>query len=103
MSITSRELAYAATTGSFTRNFRHLLPVPRFMVRGPFMPGQSAPKDTKPKDRIKYWNIVPGDFVRLRGDTKGTIHEVFKVNKLTNRVLLKKEINKEVRGSEYGG
>ncbi|KAI0637768.1 hypothetical protein C8Q77DRAFT_1153484 [Trametes polyzona] len=95
MFIQAKELAYAATSQTFTRNFRHLLPVPRFLVRGPMLPGQSRPKDTKPKDRIKYWNIVPGDFVRLRGDTKGTIHEVFKVNKLTNRVLLKKEINKE--------
>ena len=96
MSITSRELAYAATTGSFTRNFRHLLPVPRFLVRGPFMPGQSKPKDTKPKDRIKHWNIVPGDFVKIRGDTNGHVHEVHRVNKLSNRVILKREINKAV-------
>ncbi|OJT10480.1 hypothetical protein TRAPUB_12918 [Trametes pubescens] len=94
MPISAKELAYAATTQAFTRNFRHLLPVPRFLVRGPFLPGQSRPKDTKPKDRIKHWNIVPGDFVRLRGDTKGAIHEVFRVNKISNRVLLKKEINK---------
>ncbi|PIL36731.1 hypothetical protein GSI_00420 [Ganoderma sinense ZZ0214-1] len=94
MSITSRELAYAATTGSFMRNFRHLLPVPRFMVRGPFLPGQSVPKDTKPKDRIKYWNIVPGDFIKIRGETNGPVHEVHRVNKLSNRVILKREINK---------
>ncbi|KAI0829408.1 hypothetical protein BC628DRAFT_1314938 [Trametes gibbosa] len=95
MPVTAKELAFAATTQAFTRNFRHLLPVPRFLVRGPFMPGQPRPKDTKPKDRIKHWNIVPGDFVRLRGDTKGTIREVHRVNKLSNRVLLKKEVNKE--------
>ncbi|TBU42148.1 hypothetical protein BD309DRAFT_963789 [Dichomitus squalens] len=94
MSITYRELASAASTAGFTRNFRHLLPVPRFLVRGPFMPGQPVPKDTKLKDRIKYWNIVPGDFVKLRGDTNGTLHEVHKVNKLSNRVILKREINK---------
>ena len=96
MSITAKELAYAATTQVFTRNFRHLLPVPRFLVRGPFMPGQPKPKDTKPTDRIKYWNIVPGDFVRLRGDTKSVVHEVFRVNKLSNRVILKREINRAV-------
>ena len=61
------------------------------------MPGQPIPKDTKPKDRIKYWNIVPGDFVKLRGDTNATVHEVHKVNKLTNRVILKREVNKAVR------
>ena len=96
MSITFKELSAAATTAGFTRNFRHLLPVPRFLVRGPFMPGQPIPKDTKPKDRIKYWNIVPGDFVKLRGDTNATVHEVHKVNKLTNRVILKREVNKAV-------
>ncbi len=94
--ISAKELAYAVTTQAFTRNFRHLLPVPRFLVRGPLLPGQSRPKDTKPKDRIQYWNIVPGDLVKLRGDTKGTVHEVFRVNKLSNRVILKREINKAV-------
>ncbi|KAI0771479.1 hypothetical protein BD413DRAFT_548891 [Trametes elegans] len=94
MSITAKELAYAATSQVFTRSFRHLLPVPRFLVRGPFMPGQPKPKDTKPKDRIKFWNIVPGDYVRVRGDTSGTIREVHKVNKISNRVLLKREVNK---------
>ncbi len=96
MPITARELSYAAKTQVFTRNFRHLLPVPRFLVRGPFMHGQSKPKDTKPKDRIKFWNIVPGDFVKLRNDSKGTVHEVHKINKLSNRVILKREINKAV-------
>lgn len=64
------------------------------MVRGPFMPGQPVPKDTKPKDRIKHWNIVPGDFVKIRGETNGPVHEVHRVNKLSNRVILKREINK---------
>ena len=46
MSITAKELTFAATTQAFTRNLRHLLPVPRFLLRGPFLPGQSRPKDT---------------------------------------------------------
>ncbi|KAI9001159.1 hypothetical protein BD414DRAFT_473804 [Trametes punicea] len=94
MSISTRELYFAATTQPFTRHFRHLLPVPRFLLRHPPMPGDPKPKDTRPKDRIKFWNIVPGDYVRLRGDTKGTIHEVHRVNKLSNRVLLKRELNR---------
>ena len=96
MSITAKELAFAASPQAFTRHFRHLLPVPRFLVRGPFMPGQSKPKDTKLKDRIKLWNFVPGDFVKLKGDTKGVLHEVHRVNKLSNRVILKREMNKAV-------
>ena len=46
-------------------------------------------KSVKPKDRIKWWNIVPGDQVRLLGDTEGTIHEVLSINRLSNRVFLK--------------
>ena len=94
MHITAKELAYAASTQAFTRNLRHLLPVPRFLVKGPFLPGQNKPKDTKPKDRIKSWNIVPGDFVRLRGDTAGSVREVHRVNKLSNRVILKREVDR---------
>ena len=62
----------------------------------PLHAGQSKPKDTKPKDRIKHWNIVPGDFVKIRGDTNGPVHEVHRVNKLSNRVILKRETNKAV-------
>ena len=65
--------------------------------------GQDAPtvKVVKQQDRIKYWNIVPGDFVRLRGDSKGVVHEVHRVNKLSNRVILKREINKPVSPAGY--
>ena len=100
MSITWKELATAATSKVYTRDFRHLLPVPRYLIRAPRLPGQTAPKDTEPKDRIKFWNIVPGDFVRLRGDTSGSVHEVQKVNKLSNRVILKREDNKVSKSFE---
>lgn len=46
-------------------------------------------KAVKPRDRIKYWNIVPGDRVRIIGDKEGQVLEVFKINKLSNRVYLK--------------
>lgn len=45
-------------------------------------------KDVKPKDRIKWWNIVPGDHVRVSGDPDGAIHEVKAINKYSNRVYL---------------
>ena len=45
-------------------------------------------KDVKPKDRIKWWNIVPGDQVRVAGDPDGHIHEVRGINKFSNRVYL---------------
>jgi hypothetical protein len=50
-----------------------------------------------PKDRIKFWNIVPGDKIRLLGDSTQKIHEVFRVNKLDNTVHLLKDANKGVR------
>lgn len=46
-------------------------------------------KAAKPQDRIKYWNIVPGDRVRIIGDKGGQVQEVAKINKLSNRVYLK--------------
>lgn len=46
-------------------------------------------KSVKPKDRIKYWNVVPGDRVRIIGDKDRRILEVAKINKLSNRVYLK--------------
>ena len=39
--------------------------------------------------------------MKLRGDTNATVHEVHKVNKLTNRVILKREVNKAVRVYSY--
>jgi len=46
-------------------------------------------KSAKPKDRIKYWNIVPGDQVRISGEETKTIYEVMSINKLRNQVRLK--------------
>jgi len=47
--------------------------------------------ETKTKDRIMKWNIVPGDFVRARGDPKTEVgmHEVRAVNKYSNMVFVK--------------
>jgi len=47
--------------------------------------------ETKTKDRIMKWNIVPGDFVRARGDprTEVGMQEVRAINKYTNMVFVK--------------
>lgn len=47
--------------------------------------------ETKTKDRIMKWNIVPGDFVRAQGDprTEVGMHEVRAINKYTNMVFVK--------------
>ncbi|KAA1466076.1 hypothetical protein DENSPDRAFT_830823 [Dentipellis sp. KUC8613] len=78
----------AAVSTPFTKDFRHLQPVPRHWTKrvGAL---RSQVKVVKPKDRIKYWNIVPGDQVRIRGDADGKILEVSRINRLTNRIHLK--------------
>lgn len=82
------EVTQALTTLPWTRNYRHLLPVPRhWLVRKTrFDPHTKA---VRPQDRIKHWNIVPGDRIRLRGDRKNTLHEVLSINRFSNRVYLK--------------
>ena len=49
------------------------------------------------KDRIKWWNVVPGDQVRILADKSSPVREVLGVNKVTNRVYLKSD--KKVRFS----
>ena len=82
------EVFQAWTASPFTKSFRHLLPYNRhwerrMTFRDPII------KSAKPKDRIKYWNVVPGDQVRIRGEEGKTIYEVMSINKLSNQVRLK--------------
>lgn len=70
-----------------TSNFRHLLPYRR---------NAAALEDTKivsVDHRIKWWNVVPGDQVRVIGDNDEKVRDVNLVNKLTNRVYLKRDQN----------
>lgn len=79
-----------------TTNFRHLLPVakpPRQIV--PKNRLDRKPEPVKPKDRIKWWNIVPGDQVRVMAEENARIREVKGVNKFTNRIFI--EGDKKVR------
>ncbi|KAH9950027.1 hypothetical protein B0H21DRAFT_803286 [Amylocystis lapponica] len=83
------------SSSRWTRDFRHLGRLPTFWTKRQPALAEIQPllKAVKPHDRIKYWNIVPGDQVRLRGDPLKTIHEVHQINKLNNRVFLKSEID----------
>ena len=83
-------LTAAVTSSPWTRDLRHLVEVPRFWTQrtNAKMPKISA---VRAKDRIKWWNIVPGDQVRVLGAEDEAIREVFRIHKLNNRVLLKKE------------
>jgi hypothetical protein len=82
------EVARSASSEILTRDFRHLLSFPsRWAKRSSFK--DPKVKTVHQKDRIKWWNIVPGDRVRVLGDPNRTIHEVSAVNKLGSRIFLK--------------
>ncbi len=88
MPLTGAQIRGAITSNPWTKDFFHLQPFPpNHLKRFSFL--DVSVKATKPNDRIKYWNIVPGDSVRLIGDKEGKVLEVAKINKLSNRVYLK--------------
>ena len=83
----SRINAIKGTTSIYTQSLRHVkASLPRFWNKRVAWT-DPAPKDVKPKDRIKWWNIVPGDQVRIRGEEE--LREVQAVNKLRNMVYLR--------------
>ena len=85
----TRKTAFQATTKNpATTHFNHLKSFPRaWLIRtNKFDP---RIKSVRPADRIKWWNIVPGDQIRLRGDEESVVHEVLSINRLSNRVFLK--------------
>lgn len=78
--LTSAEIlrsSWARTTG--TRDLRHMLPIPRLERNNLKIA----------RERIKYWNFVSGDKVRVRGHKIKDMLEVTDVNKITNRVRLR--------------
>lgn len=82
----------ALTTSRITKDFRHLVIGPLFRQRSRIPTKLStSPNYPKPSDRIKYWNIVPGDFVRIvRGaNADGEKREVLSVDKTRNLVNVK--------------
>ncbi|KAF9008806.1 hypothetical protein BDQ17DRAFT_1397967 [Cyathus striatus] len=84
----------AVTTSPFTTNFRHLLPIPTKWL----MERDRKMKRVQVKDRIKHWNIVPGDQIRILGDKKNTLREVLSINRMTNRVYVKGPTVEAVEG-----
>jgi hypothetical protein len=85
---TRRAAIDATTTSPYLTNFNHLLTIPkvwrsRNALRDPKL------KSVRTRDRIRCWNIVPGDQIRIRGDKSNTLHEVLSVNRLSNRVFVK--------------
>ncbi|KAJ7591501.1 hypothetical protein C8J56DRAFT_825667 [Mycena floridula] len=79
------EVVSAVSTEAFTKNFRHLLPIQRMrdeMKRAEY-------RRTVPASyRIKFWNVVPGDRVRVLGDEDKAIYDVKAINRLANRVYV---------------
>ncbi len=66
-------MAGSATSGSVLRSLRHLNPPTKgskFAIRAPSHAAHT-PKFVQPKDRIPFWNIVPGDHVKLKSGRVG--------------------------------
>ncbi|KAI0269291.1 hypothetical protein BC834DRAFT_621822 [Gloeopeniophorella convolvens] len=88
MPLTASQVRTAITSKPWTKDLLHMQPFPlNWLKRHSFK--DPVVKAVKPQDRIKYWNIVPGDRVRVIGDKEEKLLEVAKINKLSNRVYLK--------------
>jgi len=94
--LTRRTALNATTKNPALCNFNHLRNIPRvWLIRR--TKHDPKLKSVRATDRIKFWNIVPGDHIRLRGDEDSTIHEVLSINRLSNRVFLKGPANTPTR------
>lgn len=81
---------HAGTRKPWTTNFNHMRPVPRRLrdnkqSEDAFDPHKKAAFDI-PKTRIKFWNVVPGDKVRVRGRYGNRLRQVFRIRRLENVV-----------------
>lgn len=86
--LTRQQLIRGAVNSPWTTNFRHMEGFPKKWLKRTSMRDPRI-KSVRPKDRIKYWNVVPGDQIRLLGDKTNTLHEVLSINKVSNRVFVK--------------
>jgi len=87
-----RAVIGAVTNIPWTTNFRHLLPIPKKWLKR-LSQRDPAIKSVRSKDRIKYWNIVPGDQIRVLGEKSNSLHEVLSINRISNRVFVKGAVN----------
>ncbi|KZT27001.1 hypothetical protein NEOLEDRAFT_1131498 [Neolentinus lepideus HHB14362 ss-1] len=87
-SLRRNQLVRAATSSPVLRDFRHLDSIPRWWLKRTSFHDPTS-KAVQTHDRIKYWNIVPGDQVRVLGDREGMVREVLSINRFANRVYLR--------------
>ncbi|KAF9036013.1 hypothetical protein BDZ89DRAFT_1011464 [Hymenopellis radicata] len=89
LKLTAGQISGLVSKSPWTKNFRHMLPVDIKHLRlTAKMSDITTPKVVLTRDRVKYWNIVPGDQIRVRGDRNNTLHTVEAINRWTNRVHL---------------
>ncbi|KAF7331780.1 Nucleoside transporter [Mycena kentingensis (nom. inval.)] len=79
------------TRSPWTTNFDHIRKLPRHLrvsKSGRWDSFDPSKKDDThiPKERVKFWNIVPGDKVRVRGRYGNKLRDVWKIRKLENIV-----------------
>ncbi|KAJ6627476.1 hypothetical protein B0H10DRAFT_1994742 [Mycena sp. CBHHK59/15] len=86
-----RDKLRLGTVSPWTTNFHHLRRIPRHLRSGSkgmsdaFNPDKKDKMDF-PKNRIKFWNVVPGDMVRIRGRYGNTLRQVYRIRRLENIV-----------------
>ncbi|KAJ7667658.1 hypothetical protein DFH06DRAFT_1085231 [Mycena polygramma] len=84
-----RKRLHEGTTKPWTTNFNHLRRAPRHLKSKVMMDSFDPTKSLAfniPKHRVKFWNVVPGDQVRIRGRYGNKLREVFKIRRLENIV-----------------
>ena len=86
------QLLNASTTYPWTKDLRHLAHIPRFWLRRK-VAREPYIKSVATRDRIKWWNIVPGDQIRLLGDKSNTMYDVYGINRISNRVFVRGGVN----------
>ncbi|KAJ7688386.1 hypothetical protein B0H17DRAFT_938244 [Mycena rosella] len=82
----------------WTTNFNHMKRVPRKLRQTTSKPEDSFDPDRSsnfhvPKTRIKFWNVVPGDQVRIRGRYGNKLRQVLKIRRLENIVEFPRPAN----------
>ncbi|KAJ7638489.1 hypothetical protein FB45DRAFT_1132403 [Roridomyces roridus] len=81
----------------WTTNFNHMRFVPKRLRSNKWNWDAFNPDQKNdvviPQERVKFWNIVPGDKVRVRGRYGNKLREVFKIRRLENIVEFRSPAN----------